>query len=139
MNQFRFSRRPDIGDRVRVSFEFFPPKNDDMEVRLWETVTRLAPLDPKFVSVTYGAGGSTRERTARTVKRILTETNLIPAAHMTCIDATRGEVDQVISEFAAMGVKRFVALARRSGRGRRRSLQAAPGRLRQRVRAWCLR
>ncbi len=110
MNKFRFSRRPDIGGRVRVSFEFFPPKNDEMEVRLWETVTRLAPLDPKFVSVTYGAGGSTRERTARTVKRILTETNLIPAAHMTCIDATRDEVDQVISEFAAMGVKRFVAL-----------------------------
>jgi methylenetetrahydrofolate reductase (NADPH) len=110
MNQFRFSRRPDISKRVRVSFEFFPPKNDEMEERLWETVTRLAPLDPKFVSVTYGAGGSTRERTARTVKRILTETNLTPAAHMTCISATRAEVDQVVSDFAAMGVKRFVAL-----------------------------
>ncbi|RVA15479.1 methylenetetrahydrofolate reductase [NAD(P)H], partial [Mesorhizobium sp. M7D.F.Ca.US.004.03.1.1] len=66
MNQFRFSRRPDIGDKVRVSFEFFPPKTDEMEARLWETVTRLEPLKPKFVSVTYGAGGSTRERTART-------------------------------------------------------------------------
>ncbi|WP_292209259.1 methylenetetrahydrofolate reductase, partial [Mesorhizobium sp.] len=61
MNQFRFSRRPDIGDKVRVSFEFFPPKNDEMEARLWDTVTRLEPLQPKFVSVTYGAGGSTRE------------------------------------------------------------------------------
>ena len=90
MNQFRFSRRPDIGDRLRVSFEFFPPKNDEMEERLWETVRDWSRCDPKFVSVTYGAGGSTRERTARTVKRILTETNLMPAAHMTCIDATRG-------------------------------------------------
>lgn len=110
MNQFRFSRRPDIGARVSVSFEFFPPKNDDMEQRLWETVTRLAPLAPKFVSVTYGAGGSTRERTARTVGRILRETSLTPAAHMTCIDATRDEVDGIVTEFADMGVSRFVAL-----------------------------
>ncbi|RUX90558.1 methylenetetrahydrofolate reductase, partial [Mesorhizobium sp. M7D.F.Ca.US.004.01.2.1] len=85
MNQFRFSRRPDIGDKVRVSFEFFPPKTDEMEARLWETVTRLEPLKPKFVSVTYGAGGSTRERTARTVKRILTETAIPAAAHLTCV------------------------------------------------------
>jgi methylenetetrahydrofolate reductase (NADPH) len=110
MNQFRFSRRPDLGGRLRVSFEFFPPKSDDMEQRLWQTIVRLQPLNPKFVSVTYGAGGSTRERTARTVKRILTETRLLPAAHMTCIDATRGQVDQVVAEFAEMGVKRFVAL-----------------------------
>ena len=110
MNQFRFSRRPDLGGRLRVSFEFFPPKNDDMEQRLWQTVVRLQPLNPQFVSVTYGAGGSTRERTARTVKRMLSETRLLPAAHMTCIDATRGQVDQVIAEFAEMGVKRFVAL-----------------------------
>jgi len=110
MSQFRFSRLPDIGDRIRVSFEFFPPKTDEMEARLWETVTRLEPLSPSFISVTYGAGGSTRERTARTVARILGETSLLPAAHLTCIDATRGEVDEVIREFAAMGVKRFVAL-----------------------------
>jgi methylenetetrahydrofolate reductase (NADPH) len=110
MNQFRFSRRPDIGDRIRVSFEFFPPKSDEMEARLWETITRLEPLQPKFVSVTYGAGGSTRERTARTVKRILDETGLIPAAHLTCVDAARGDVDEVIRDFAAMGVSHFVAL-----------------------------
>lgn len=110
MNQYQLSRRSDIGDKIRVSFEFFPPKNDEMEARLWDTVTRLEPLNPQFVSVTYGAGGSTRERTARTVKRILTESTLTPAAHMTCVDATRDEVDQVIAEFAAMGVKRFVAL-----------------------------
>ncbi|MGN6469683.1 MAG: methylenetetrahydrofolate reductase, partial [Rhizobiaceae bacterium] len=85
MSQFRFSRLPDIGGRVRVSFEFFPPKTDEMEARLWETVTRLQPLSPNFISVTYGAGGSTRERTQRTVARILGETSLAPAAHLTCI------------------------------------------------------
>lgn len=110
MSALRLSRRPDIKHRVQVSFEFFPPKSDEMEKKLWETVTRLEPLKPHFVSVTYGAGGSTRERTARTVKRILTETTLVPAAHMTCVDATRDEVDGVVGEFAAMGVKRFVAL-----------------------------
>jgi methylenetetrahydrofolate reductase (NADPH) len=110
MNEPRFSRRPHIGDKINVSFEFFPPKTDEMEQRLWDTVKRLEPLNPKFVSVTYGAGGSTRERTARTVKRILKESHLLPAAHLTCVDAVRGEVDGVIAEFAAMGVKRFVAL-----------------------------
>jgi methylenetetrahydrofolate reductase (NADH) len=110
MNQFRFSRRPDIGDRIRVSFEFFPPKTDEMEARLWETVTRLEPLKPKFVSVTYGAGGSTRERTGRTIKRILTETGIPAAAHLTCVGATREEVDVVIREFQGIGIQRFVAL-----------------------------
>ncbi len=110
MNQFRLSRRPDIGEKIRVSFEFFPPKSDEMEDRLWETVKRLEPLGPRYVSVTYGAGGSTRERTARTVGRILRETALKPAAHLTCVDATRDEVDAVVRDFAAMGVTRFVAL-----------------------------
>jgi methylenetetrahydrofolate reductase (NADPH) len=110
VNQFRFSRRPDIGDRIRVSFEFFPPKSDAMEARLWETVTRLRSLSPAFVSVTYGAGGSTRERTARTVGRIRRETSLTPAAHLTCVDASRAEVDEVIADFIGMGVTRFVAL-----------------------------
>lgn len=110
MNQFRFSRLPDIGRRVHVSFEFFPPKSEEMGVRLWEAVTRLEPLQPNFVSVTYGAGGSTRERTARTIGRMLTESSLAPAAHLTCVDASREEVDRVIADFAAMGVTRFVAL-----------------------------
>jgi methylenetetrahydrofolate reductase (NADPH) len=110
MNNFGFSRRPDIGGKISVSFEFFPPKTEEMEARLWDTVTRLEPLHPEFVSVTYGAGGSTRERTARTVKRILTETTLTPAAHLTCVDAVRSEVDRIIGEFADMGVTRFVAL-----------------------------
>jgi methylenetetrahydrofolate reductase (NADPH) len=110
MNQFRFSRRPDIGDKIHVSFEFFPPKTDEMEGRLWETVKRLEPLRPKFVSVTYGAGGSTRERTGRTIKRILTETEIPAAAHLTCVGATKEEVDVVIREFASIGINRFVAL-----------------------------
>ncbi|MDV6225021.1 methylenetetrahydrofolate reductase [NAD(P)H] [Nitratireductor aquimarinus] len=110
MPQQRFSRQPDTAGKLRVSFEFFPPKTDAMEDRLWETVKRLEPLAPSFVSVTYGAGGSTRERTARTVRRILEETTLTPAAHMTCVDASREEVDQVVAEFVEMGVKRFVAL-----------------------------
>lgn len=127
MNQFRFSRRPDIGDKIRVSFEFFPPKTDEMEARLWDTVTRLEPLQPSFVSVTYGAGGSTRERTARTIKRILSETTLTPAAHMTCVDATRGEVDTVIREFADMGVTRFVALRGDPSAGVGAAYQPYPG------------
>ena len=110
MSKFRLSRRSDIGGKLRVSFEFFPPKSDEMEARLWETVQRLEPLNPSFVSVTYGAGGSTRERTARTIRRVLDGSTLAPAAHMTCVDASREEVDAVIADFVAMGVKRFVAL-----------------------------
>jgi methylenetetrahydrofolate reductase (NADPH) len=110
MNQSGLSRRPGIGDKIRVSFEFFPPRTDEMEARLWETVRRLDQLRPEFVPVTYGAGGSTRERTARTVRRILADSGLTPAAHLTCVDAIREEIDQVIAEFAAMGVRRFVAL-----------------------------
>jgi len=89
-NQLRASRFIHAGDRprIRVSFEFFPPKTEEMENTLWESITRLAPLAPSFVSVTYGAGGSTRERTHSTVKRILSETPLVPAAHLTCVAAT---------------------------------------------------
>ena len=76
------------GRDIRVSFEFFPPKTEEMEKTLWESIERLAPLRPAFVSVTYGAGGSTRERTHATVKRILAETALTPAAHLTCVAAT---------------------------------------------------
>ncbi len=96
--------------RPRVSFEFFPPKSDQAEESLWKAIQRLAPLNPAFVSVTYGAGGSTRERTHRTVERILTETELRPAAHLTCVDASRDEVDAVIEGYKAAGVKHIVAL-----------------------------
>ncbi|PWB65319.1 MAG: methylenetetrahydrofolate reductase [NAD(P)H] [Bradyrhizobiaceae bacterium] len=98
------------GSRIRVSFEFFPPKTEEMERTLWEAITRLAPLAPRFVSVTYGAGGSTRERTHATVKRILAETRLVPAAHLTCVGATRAEVDAVIRAYAEAGVRHIVAL-----------------------------
>lgn len=100
----------DGGARIRVSFEFFPPKTAEMERSLWEAIGRLAPLRPNFVSVTYGAGGSTRERTHATVKRILAETLLTPAAHLTCIGATRADIDTVIEAYAAAGVRHIVAL-----------------------------
>jgi methylenetetrahydrofolate reductase (NADPH) len=96
--------------RIRVSFEFFPPKTDEMEKSLWEAIARLAPLAPSFVSVTYGAGGSTRERTHATVKRIIAETALAPAAHLTCVAASRAEVDAVIQSYVAAGVRHIVAL-----------------------------
>ena len=96
--------------RPRVSFEFFPPKSDEAEANLWKAVTRLAPLAPEFVSVTYGAGGSTRERTHRTVQRILAETTLTPAAHLTCVEASRDEVDAVIEGYREAGVRHIVAL-----------------------------
>jgi methylenetetrahydrofolate reductase (NADH) len=98
------------GRDIRVSFEFFPPKTDEAEVKLWEAIRRLEPLNPTFVSVTYGAGGSTRERTHRTVKRILAETGMAPAAHLTCVDATRAQVDEVVREYWEMGVRHIVAL-----------------------------
>ena len=79
----------------RISFEFFPPKTEDMERNLWEVISRLAPLTPNFVSVTYGAGGSTRERTHSTVRRIRQDTALEPAAHLTCVAAAREEIDAV--------------------------------------------
>ena len=96
--------------RIGVSFEFFPPKTDEMEWTLWEAIGRLAPLAPNFVSVTYGAGGSTRERTHATVRRILTDTALTPAAHLTCVAATRAEIDEVIRNYHAAGVRHIVAL-----------------------------
>ena len=112
MGAVRSSRFAETGSEhsIRVSFEFFPPKTADMERSLWEAIGRLAPLLPHFVSVTYGAGGSTRERTHATVKRILTETMLTPAAHLTCVAATRTEVDAVIEAYAQAGVRHIVAL-----------------------------
>ena len=95
---------------VNVSFEFFPPKSDEAEANLWAAIRRLEPLNPAFVSVTYGAGGSTRERTHRTVQRIISETTLRPAAHLTCVEASRDEVDEVIEGYKAIGVDHIVAL-----------------------------
>jgi len=95
---------------IRVSFEFFPPKTAEMDANLWDAIGRLAPLLPSFVSVTYGAGGSTRERTHATVRRIATETALTPAAHLTCVAATRDEVDAVIRSYRDAGVRHIVAL-----------------------------
>ena len=100
----------DAGKGLRVSFEFFPPKTDAMAARLWETVERLEPMAPDFVSVTYGAGGSTRERTHAIVKRMAEETTLRPAGHITCVAATKDEIDQVLRDYWAAGVKRIVAL-----------------------------
>lgn len=93
-----------------VSFEFFPPKNETMAGRLWDSVERLTPVGPKFVSVTYGAGGSTRERTHATVKRIVDETPLKPAAHLTCVSATKGDIDEVIRAYWDAGVRHIVSL-----------------------------
>jgi len=95
---------------VSVSFEFFPPKTDAMAQTLWTTVKRLEPLNPAFVSVTYGAGGSTRERTHDTVARIQSETSLNAAAHLTCVDATREEVDDVAHRYWDAGIRHIVAL-----------------------------
>jgi methylenetetrahydrofolate reductase (NADH) len=95
---------------IDVSFEFFPPKNDKMAKDLWTSVNRLAPLCPEFVSVTYGAGGSTRERTHNTVTRIIKETNMRPAAHLTCVGATKDEVNAVAKDYWNAGVRHVVAL-----------------------------
>jgi methylenetetrahydrofolate reductase (NADPH) len=98
------------GGPPRVSFEFFPPKTPEMEERLWAVVKRLEPLAPRFVSVTYGAGGSTRERTHATVRRIRQETALEPAAHLTCVAATRDEIDSVARDYWEAGIRHIVAL-----------------------------
>lgn len=104
-NLFAFAR----GD-VQVSFEYFPPKTAKMEESLWETVKALAPMNPRFVSVTYGAGGSTRERTHNTVIRIQRETPLTAAAHLTCVGSPRAEVDEIADRYWAEGVRHIVAL-----------------------------
>jgi methylenetetrahydrofolate reductase (NADPH) len=95
---------------ISVSFEFFPPANEAMEATLWESIKRLAPLGPSFVSVTYGAGGSTRERTHATVARIVNETSVKPAAHLTCVAAAREEIDAVVRGYWDIGVRHIVAL-----------------------------
>jgi len=93
-----------------VSFEFFPPKSPEAEARLWDVIDTLAPLKPRFVSVTYGAGGSTRERTHATVTRIKRETDLTPAAHLTCVQATREEIQAIAQQYWDAGIRHIVAL-----------------------------
>ena len=95
---------------IEVSFEFFPPKTDAMAETLWRSIETLAPLHPRFVSVTYGAGGSTRERTHATVARLVRETDLAPAAHLTCVGASRAEIDQIARDYWEVGVRHIVAL-----------------------------
>lgn len=95
---------------IEVSFEFFPPKTEAMEQTLWRSIRRLEPLRPNYVSVTYGAGGSTRERTHATVARMLRETTLRPAAHLTCVSATKDEVDEIIRDYWDLGVRHIVSL-----------------------------
>jgi methylenetetrahydrofolate reductase (NADPH) len=94
----------------RVSFEFFPPKTPKAEASLWKTVERLAPLNPEFVSVTYGADGSTRERTHQVIESILTKTSLKPVPHLTCVGAPREEIDAIADEYWNIGVRQIVAL-----------------------------
>ena len=106
-NVVRLSRS---GSPIRVSFEFFPPKTAEMEATLWEAVERLAPLHPNFVSVTYGAGGSTRARTHATVERIARDTQLRAAAHLTCVGASKAEIDDVVRGYRDAGVRHIVAL-----------------------------
>ncbi|MFN3435356.1 MAG: methylenetetrahydrofolate reductase [NAD(P)H] [Sphingomonas sp.] len=100
----------DVAGDLDVSFEFFPPKSEKMDEQLWDAIRTLEPLGPSFVSVTYGAGGSTRERTHATVARIQRETSLAAAAHLTCVEATKAEIDQVAEEYWAAGVRHIVAL-----------------------------
>ena len=100
----------DVAGDIDVSFEFFPPKTEKMEETLWESVKMLEPLGPRFVSVTYGAGGSTRARTHATVERIVRETSLTPAAHLTCVEASREEIDEVARDYWNAGVRHIVAL-----------------------------
>jgi methylenetetrahydrofolate reductase (NADPH) len=112
---------------VNVSFEFFPPKTDEMETSLWESIRRLEPLKPSFVSVTYGAGGTTRERTHSTLARIVQETSLKPAAHLTCVAATRGEIDEVVRAYHQVGVRHIVALRGDPAGGIGARFEAHPG------------
>lgn len=96
--------------KINVSFEFFPPKNEEMEEKLWDAVLKLQNLNPNFVSVTYGAGGSTRERTHQTIERIIKETKLKPASHLTCIAASKRDIQEVLENYQQIGVKHIVAL-----------------------------
>jgi methylenetetrahydrofolate reductase (NADPH) len=115
------------GAQVRVSFEFFPPKTADMEATLWEAATRLEPLNPAFVSVTYGAGGSTRERTHALVERMARETTMKPAAHLTCVGAVCDDIRQTLRDYHSAGVRHIVALRGDPPSGFDAPYETAPG------------
>ena len=115
------------GGGIEVSFEFFPPKTAAMEDMLWDSIKRLEPLNPLNVAVTYGAGGSARVRTHTTIERILKETSLKPAAHLTCVGATRSEVNAIAAEYWELGVRHLVALRGDPPGGPGRCYQTAPG------------
>ena len=109
----RFAALPTRGAAHKppmLSFEFFPPRTEAIEQQLWTCIRRLEPLQPRFVSVTYGAGGGTRQRTHATVARIVQETGLVPAAHLTCVGSSRQEVDEVASSYWEAGIRHIVAL-----------------------------
>lgn len=116
-----------VSKDLSVSFEFFPPKTEKMEATLWNSIHRLAPLEPDFVSVTYGAGGSTRERTHATVARLVQETSLKPAAHLTCVGASKESVDEVVRGYWEVGVRHIVALRGDSPEGAGKRYEAYPG------------
>ncbi|AEI38263.1 MAG: methylenetetrahydrofolate reductase [NAD(P)H] [Zymomonas mobilis subsp. pomaceae] len=100
-----------LGDKTtNISFEFFPPKNEQSDKMLWQSVERLAPLNPRFMSVTYGAGGTTRERTHATVTRIARETSIPAVAHLTCVNASREEIDEIAQDYWNAGIRHIVAL-----------------------------
>lgn len=99
-----------LENKPAVSFEFFPPSTEKMEATMWQSIDRLSALEPSFVSVTYGADGSTRERTHNAVERIIKETNLTAAPHLTCVGASRGEIDDIAREYWDMGIRHLVAL-----------------------------
>lgn len=122
----RKSRKID-GQELSISFEFFPPKTEKMEVTLWDSIGRLEPLAPNFVSVTYGAGGSTRDRTHSIVARLARETQLKAAAHLTCVGATRESLDEVIRGYWEVGVRHIVALRGDAPEGAGARYQAHPG------------
>ncbi len=110
-----------------ISYEFFPPKTDKMERALWRCIDRLAPLSPKFVSVTYGAGGSTRERTFDVVKKLAQDTDISPAAHLTCVGHTRAEIDGIADEYWDAGVRHIVALRGDPPEGMDADYRCTPG------------
>ena len=126
VNREKKSRLLGAGE-IEVSFEFFPPKSEKMEEQLWQSIERLAPLAPEFVSVTYGAGGSTRERTHSTVSRLVKETALRPAAHLTCVNASKDEVDAVARAYWDAGVRHIVALRGDPAQGVGSQYQPHPG------------